>query len=991
MSQTPSKIDPDLRFEAFISYSRKDQPFVETLYNALVNSGRKTWIDHKDIQPTEPWMQAIKANIEASDNFIVVLSPHSLTSTVCQTELAHAITNKKRIVPVVVAEVDDEKVAKELSDPNWIYFRPTDNFDQSFSLLIKALDTDLDYVHEHSRLQMRALEWERSGPKRDKSLLLHGQELRNARQWLAKAVGKKPEPTSSHTSFIETSRRTAVRRNVFTAATVLGSLLLIAFLIYVIRLRTTDVNQQTRIANARTLANQSNLVWTQQGNLLPRSALFAVAAMRQHRSLDADQALRQSLSLIPLRIASITHEAKVNDLAFSPDGKFLATASDNGAVQLWNAATGEKAWSQNPGASADHLCFSRYGKYLAATNVDLLTVWDMNSREPVLSFKHPERISSVDLSMSERYVATGSYDKEVRVWDLTDGRLLWNKQFDKPVVAATFSPDGVYLATATFDDLLVLDVVTGRTISTLINDGGIPKFAFNPAGKEIVTVSAGKARLWESTTGRQKFEVTHGNYIDAVAFSPDGAAFATGAADGFIRIWDAGSGSELKSLNHKAQIKSLSFSTGSEYVSSVGADYTARVWNVENGLEVARMSHSNEINAAVFSRSGDLFATACSDNVARVWEEVSSFERAVRYRNPVESVRFSNDGQWVAWKSADRTARLQRTADGTTPWTRLYKGEVMDIQFDSAQGYFAVASRASMENDRRSTVEVFSLVDGKEVATLNFEAVVHYLVFGQDGKTVATYDDDGATTMWDISSKTKMWTNKTAGAVTAIAISPDGSTLATVGDMVSLRSTATGQVVHEFQPTEQIAMATFSHDGTFMVLGGGEGGVYLFTVSSRQTRKLRSSAGFVVGVAVTADDKYVASGDFSGAATLIDVSTGKEVASVTLSDGIMSMAISPDGRYVTGGGDSIARVFDFRTGQEITRINHGMEVKCVAFSPDGKFLATGGADNTSRLSLLQTDDLISAGCLRLTTKILPKEWEDYTKEPIGFETCTIAH
>ncbi|MFL6284942.1 MAG: TIR domain-containing protein, partial [Pyrinomonadaceae bacterium] len=988
--------DPVLRFDAFISYSRKDQTFIQTLYEALVRGGRKVWIDSKEIQPTEPWMKAVESSIEAADNFIFVLSPHSIASRICQRELAHAVQNYKRLIPLVRQDVDVETVATELSELNWIYFRDGDDFQTSFDLLGRALDTDPEYVREHSRLQVHALEWERSGrghPKPDKSLLLRGLELRNARRWLAAAErGKKPAPTPLHKTYIAESRRDVLRRRAVISAAVAVSLLLTLFLVQVIRQRTKEVNQQTNIADARRLANQSNLIRAQQANLLPASALYAVAAMSRSPSLDADQALRQSLSPLPLRVASFPHEAKLNDLAFSPDSNYLATASEDGSVRLWDTRSGREVWGQKKEGGANGISFSRSGKYLAAANGDVLTVWETAGGQPVLSFKHGGNVISIGFSPGEESVTTGGYDGVVRVWDLPGGRLLWDKPIRKPVITSAFSPDGKYLATASFDYVvLIWDAATGAQRASLRNEVGAPRLAFSPDGKQIVTASAGEARVWVTATGRKQFAVKHGTYISALAFNPDGSSFATGEQDGFVRLWGATDGQELANIKHGAEIKILSFSPDGAYVASAGADYTARVWSVAGGLEVTRMCHSGEIDALAFSPSGDLVATASSDNVARVWESVGSFERPAIYRFPVEAVALSPDGRYMASKSADRSTRIMETASGKLYWGEKFRGEIQDIAFSPSSEYFAVASRAAGPeddaSDQRSAVKIIRVSDRQEVGILNFGSVVRAVAFGGDGESIATLSDDGLIAMWALTTKSEIWSGSAKQAVTAMTVSPDGRFLATVGDAVSVRRAADGSVVREFEPSKQVAVTAFSPDGSSLAVGDGEGNVSLLDIDSGETRNIVTYESYVVGVAFSSDGRYLASASFDGSAVLTEVMSVKQAAAFKFPDSITTLAISPDARYLTGGGGSAARVFNFAGGQEVTSVSHGIEVKSVAFSRDGKYLASGGADNTARLSPLLPGDLIAEACARMTTNILPSEWEEYTKGRPDFEVC----
>jgi WD40 repeat protein len=537
---------------------------------------------------------------------------------------------------------------------------------------------------------------------------------------------------------------------------------------------------------------------------------------------------------------------------------------------------------------------------------------------------------------------------------------------------------------------LILDAVTGRQTASLQNQVGLPLVAFSADGKQIVTASLGEAQVWETATGRKEFQVKHGTYISALAFSPDGNSFATGGQDGFVHLWSASEGQDLANIIHGAEIKKLSFSPDSLLVASVGADYTARVFTAADGREVARMCHLREINALAFSPNGELVATASSDNIARVWESVSSFERPTTYKLPVEAVIISADGKYFASKSADRSTRIQETDNGKIYWSEKSRGEIKDIKFSPDGEYFAIASRtAGPEDDpvdQRSTVKILRIADRQIVQTLEFTSVIQNVAFAGASKSAATVGDYGAISMHEIANGFEVWHGNAKPAVTAMAVSPDGRFLAMVGEVVSVRRAVDGTVIRETEPGEQIVVMAFSPDGSNLAVGGGAGSVFLINIGSGQMRKIITFESWVVGVDFSLDSRYLASAAFDGSATLTDVSSGKQIA-LKFPDSIMTMALSPDAKYITAGGDAIARVWEFSNGQEVARVVHGAEVKSMAFSRDGKYLATGGADNTVRLSLLRAQDLIAEACARITTHIVGSEWDEYTKEQPKFETC----
>jgi hypothetical protein len=188
-----------------ISYSRKDKAFVKNIYDALAVDNRQIWVDWEDIPPSNDWLDEIHKGIEQSDCFIFVLSPDSIKSEVCNWEVDHAVKNGKRMIPVVCRDVDYREVRKELASLNWIFFRADgDDFNAAMKLLLKALDTDLRHARYHTKLLIRAIDWERHDF--EKSLLLDGTDLQRAKHWLsASALGKEPKPTTLHLSFITAS------------------------------------------------------------------------------------------------------------------------------------------------------------------------------------------------------------------------------------------------------------------------------------------------------------------------------------------------------------------------------------------------------------------------------------------------------------------------------------------------------------------------------------------------------------------------------------------------------------------------------------------------------------------------------------------------------------------------------------------------------------------------------------------------------------------
>ncbi len=234
--------------DVFISYSRKDSKFGRQLYQALIAHNRTVWMDWSDIPQTSEWWEEITKGIEQCHNFVFLLSEDSVASPVCNLEIEHARNNNRRIVPVLVRETDVKKahvalIHQELSEfqdtlyqgrdilaiardnwqklggVNWFNFTNEADFDTRINDLLNALDVDIDYIHEHTRLLIRAKDWE--AHKNPPSLLLVNEDLLEAEGWLSTSLAenKHPLPTDLqklyiHESHLEHTRVTTETRRI---------------------------------------------------------------------------------------------------------------------------------------------------------------------------------------------------------------------------------------------------------------------------------------------------------------------------------------------------------------------------------------------------------------------------------------------------------------------------------------------------------------------------------------------------------------------------------------------------------------------------------------------------------------------------------------------------------------------------------------------------------------------------------------------------------
>ena len=333
-------------------------------------------VDLEDIAPSAVWMDNIKTAIANADSLIFFISPDSVTSQVCGIELNYAVDLSKRIVPVVIRDTPVEAVPAPLPDINWAFVRQG-TFDADVARLVEILETDIERIHLHTRLLVRATEWETRGG--DKSLLLRGAQLAEAEQWLAGQTDQKPTTTPAQGQFIAASRRAASRRQrgSVTGAAAVILVMAVVTTVAVFQWHNATVQRNQAQANFRQ-ATSVRLVSDAQG-MLAGTQLGGDA--RAFAQLLASRPLTQTpdngalYSAVVKRVTTdkIIPTPDRNTAAFfSPEGHRLATASTDHTVRLWNADSGQPIGAPLKGHTAPvpGVTFSPDGHRLATAGAD---------------------------------------------------------------------------------------------------------------------------------------------------------------------------------------------------------------------------------------------------------------------------------------------------------------------------------------------------------------------------------------------------------------------------------------------------------------------------------------------------------------------------------------------------------------------------------------------------------------------------------------------
>ena len=679
--------------DVFVSYSREDRDIVATVVQALRTAGEKVWVDLDDIVPSAVWLDEIKNAIAAADSMVFFLTPDSARSEVCRIELGHALELSKRIVPVLIRDVDTETVPPPLPDINWHFIRP-ETFDADVAELVEVLNTDIARVHMHTRLLVRTNEWMMRNEH--SSLLLRGVQLEEAEQWLTGQADQKPTMTPDQGRFIAHSRRAATRRQrgSITAAIAITAVMALVTTLAVIFWRNAAVQRDEATAQ-RNAAMSRELALYSGDSLAADPQLALILALRAYDSsptaaaqVAVRDAVRQSSlrAILPSEATPRSGRTMVDPMAedapevgaltgargFGRSGNHVLAFGDHSLVVWKWTQRGEQPdiatlpVDENLGNvwSAE---FDRDGRVVfTVAKGGSTAIFEWNpaggaTTRPITTFRLPPGSGGglVRLSPDGKWALAPNRPRE-GTFTL---RSLENPDSSRTVDVGSatsfskFSPDSSLFLVERAEDVAVyrtadMSLMTSHPIA----QQRVSDMAFRPDNRVLAIAHSAEIDLVDLTTpggptliktvqmGAPPGMPSTYNGAEVLAWSPDGYALAVGTTGKSIRIF---AGDTVAYLNGDSNaVGGLSFSGDGRFLLSAGSRVEVWDWAAPQTFTYPA---NGQPSPPVFSPDGTTVAVSGPDGILTLRDVRPPGTRTLGVGLPLA---FSADGHLLAVEEA---------------------------------------------------------------------------------------------------------------------------------------------------------------------------------------------------------------------------------------------------------------------------------------------------------------------------------------------------
>jgi WD40 repeat protein/serine/threonine protein kinase/tetratricopeptide (TPR) repeat protein len=448
-------------------------------------------------------------------------------------------------------------------------------------------------------------------------------------------------------------------------------------------------------------------------------------------------------------------QGQTSTVGWSSDGKQIVGGARG--LKIWDATTGREVLTSKGSTQwIGSVAWSPDGRHIASGNGDkTIRIWDAKTGEELRTLKgHAQWVNNVAWSPDSQRIVSGSGDKTLKIWDTVAGReLLTLKGHSQWINGVSWSHDGKRIASASGDRTVkIWDAATGHDLLTLRgHTRWVRGVAWSPDNQRVVSGGGDETvRIWDAETGQETLSLKgHTNFIGDVDWSRDGRRIVSGGGDKTLKIWSASSGQEtLTCRGHTQGVPGLAWSPDGAWIVSASRDKTARVWDTASGRAIRTLQgHSGGVTCVAWSPDGRFIATGSEDKTGKIWDGATGKDTLTLqgHKGGVIAMAWSPDGTRLVTGGSDSSVRVW---DATTGQTILelprFGTAARDVAWSPDGRHIAAPA------ERGGLVWIWDATTGQRALTLRgHTGFVRSVAWSPNGSRLATAGLDMTLRVWD--------------------------------------------------------------------------------------------------------------------------------------------------------------------------------------------------------------------------------------------------